>query len=191
MLLVPKQVFDLDGDVVGESRKLPVQSLDKRHRVPDAIEEIWITKRDVLGARSDLLANVFQYDFAIYYAKDAVVDRDDGAMAAEMLASPARFRVTGNAMLAGRQNDVGIFRGQRKSLPVGRNESLTSQRNQWLGLWYVRRDFAIPVHTEALGETDQPFLELTTEDRRHAQLAKILNVHRRIQTVGAKMRPGI
>src|SRR5262245_20616806 len=55
---VAKQVFDFDGYVVRELRKLPMQVLDDADSVSNAVEKVWISKRDVLRTGSDLLANI-------------------------------------------------------------------------------------------------------------------------------------
>src|SRR5437762_11798772 len=129
MLLMLEKVFDLDGDVVSNPRKLAVQRFNKLHRVADAIEKIRITKCDVLRPYRHLLTNVLEHNLAVHDAENAVVNRDDGAMPAKVLATAACFRVTSDAMFAGRQNDVGILRGQRKTLPLGPDEFLPLKRN--------------------------------------------------------------
>ena len=87
-------MLDLDGDVVGEAREFAVQRLDDRQSVGRAIEEIGIAKGDVLGAGVDLAADVFEHDVALHDAENAVVNRHDRTMAAEMLAAAAGFRYT-------------------------------------------------------------------------------------------------
>src|ERR1700758_4442483 len=109
MLLMLEKVFDLDGDVVSKMRKLAVQRFQKHHRVPDAIEKIRITERDVLRARRHLLANVFEHNFAVHYAENAVVNGDDRTMSAAVLTTATRFSVARNAVFSRRQNDVGVF----------------------------------------------------------------------------------
>ena len=129
MLLMLEKVFDLDGDVVSNLRKLAVQRFYKHHPVADAIEKIRITKRDVLRSHCHLLANIFEHNFAVHNPENTVVDGDDRAVTAKMLASAACLRVTRNAVFSGRQNDVGILRGQRKTLPLGPDEFLPLKRN--------------------------------------------------------------
>src|SRR5438046_2701229 len=88
----------------------------------------------VLRAGHHLLANVREHNFTIHYPEHSLVNRHNRAMAAQMLASAARFGITGKAMLTGRKDDVRVARKRRESLPVGRNESLPGQRNQRLRL---------------------------------------------------------
>ena len=88
-----KQVLDLDGDVIAEQRKFAVQRFDDRKRMRRPIEEIRIAKGNVLGAGVDLPANIFEHDFLRHYAEDSVVDGNDGAVPAEMFASPAGLGV--------------------------------------------------------------------------------------------------
>jgi hypothetical protein len=104
-----KKVSDLDGGVVGEQRMLSMQSFDNAGGVRDAVEEIGIAEGDVLGTRLDLLANVGEDDFLRDDSELAVVDRNNWAMAAEMFAAARSFGVTGGAVVAGWENDVGVF----------------------------------------------------------------------------------
>src|SRR5689334_14413058 len=48
IFLVLKQMLNLDGDVVCESRKFAVHRFHKRHGMPNTIEKIRIAERDVL-----------------------------------------------------------------------------------------------------------------------------------------------
>src|ERR1041385_3718281 len=92
-LRVLQQVFHFDGYVVSDLRVLYVQSRDDPHGVADAVEEIRITKGDVLGSHRHLAANVFKHYLRLDDAKDSVVNRDDGTVPAAMLAAPAGFRI--------------------------------------------------------------------------------------------------
>jgi hypothetical protein len=132
--LVFQQVLDLDGYVVGEPGKFLVQGFDNGHGMPAAIEEIRIAEGNMLRSGRHLLANVREHNFTIHYPEHALVNRHDRAMAAQMLASAARFGITGKAMLAGRKDEVRVARKRRESLPVGRKEFLPGQRNQRLEL---------------------------------------------------------
>src|SRR5207248_727188 len=102
--------------------KFLLQGFDNSQCVPSTVEKVRIAEGDVLRSGRHLLAEVGEHDFAIHYAEHTLVDGDDGAMTAQMFASPARFGVARDAVLAGRKNDVCIFRKGRKSLPIGRNE---------------------------------------------------------------------
>src|SRR5215472_71366 len=130
-------MLNFDRYIVREPRKFIVQRFYKGHGVPDSIEKIRITKRDVLGSRGDLLADIFEDDFAIYYAENAFVDGDNRAVPAEMLASPARFRVARDAVPAGTQHDMGVLCERCKPLPVRWNEFLPGQRDRELGLLHA------------------------------------------------------
>ena len=116
-------MFNFDGGVVGELRMLGVKGFDDARGVGDAVKKIGITEGDVFGAGLHLLANVRQDDFLRDDAKLAVVNRDDGAMAAEVFAAARGFGVTGGAMLAGRENDVRVFFQGRKAGSVGNFKS--------------------------------------------------------------------
>ena len=85
----------------------------------DTIEEVRIAKGDVLSAGGNLLADIREHDFAIDDAKDAVVYRNDRAMAAKMLAAAARFGVTREAMLSAGQNQMRIGTEWRQTVAIG------------------------------------------------------------------------
>src|SRR5207249_7997507 len=53
--------------------------------------------------------------FTIHYPEHSLVNRHNRAMAAQMLASAARFGITGKAMLTGRKDDVREARKRRRS----------------------------------------------------------------------------
>src|SRR5260221_8601440 len=86
-------MFDLDGRVVGQRWKFPVQSFHKAHRMRWSVEEIRIAESDVLGPRRHLLTNVFHHDLGLYYPKLALIHRNHRTMPAQMLAAAARLGV--------------------------------------------------------------------------------------------------
>src|SRR5260221_3701923 len=112
-------MFDFDGGIVGEPRILGVKSFNDARGVGDAVKKIGIAEGDVFGAGLHLLANIGKDDFMPDDAELAVVNRDDGAMAAKMFAAARGFGVTGGAMLAGGENDVGVFFQGRKVCAIG------------------------------------------------------------------------
>ena len=93
-------MLDFDRDVIREPRKFSVQRFHKSYGVPYTVEKIRVAKGDVLGPGGNLLANILKHHFAVHHTEYAVVDRNDRAVAAKMLASPARFRVTRDAVFA-------------------------------------------------------------------------------------------
>ena len=116
---MPQQVLDLDGDVVAELREFAVQRLDDGQRVRRPIEEIGIAEGDVLGARIDLAANVFQHDVALHDAENSVVDGHNGAMAAKVFAAAAGFRIAGDLESAFRHQQVRVLRSAGRPLRSG------------------------------------------------------------------------
>ena len=92
MRFVLFQMFDFYGDVVRHLGKLAVKFFDEIHRVTNAIEKVRITERDVLRARGHLSPNVLHHNVTADDAKDAFVNRDDGAMAAKVFAAATGFR---------------------------------------------------------------------------------------------------
>src|SRR5487761_1780974 len=104
-----EQMLDFDGRIIGESRKFLMQGFDKRNGMSDAVKKIRIAERDVLGAGGHLLANISENHVALDHAKNSVIDRHNGAMAAQMFAAAARFRVTHRALFAVRQNQSRVL----------------------------------------------------------------------------------
>lgn len=102
-------MFDFDGHVVGQMRMVSVKSFEDASGVGDAIEEIRIAEGDVLRACCDLLTNVGENYVERDYAELALINGNDGAMAAEMFAAAGGFGVTGYALRAVRENDVCVF----------------------------------------------------------------------------------
>src|SRR5215831_18667381 len=101
-------MLDLDGDVVGDGREFAMEGVDEVEGVLDAVEKIGIADGDVLRARGDLLADISEDDATVDDAEDALVDRNDGAVAAQMLAAATGFGVAGDAVSSCGQDDVGI-----------------------------------------------------------------------------------
>src|SRR5579862_1178695 len=94
------QVLDLDGGVVGETRKLLMQCLHDAHGVRGAVEKIRIAERDMLGSRPHLLPDVLDHHLGLNDPKRASIDRYDRTMPAQMFASPTGFGVTGELGVA-------------------------------------------------------------------------------------------
>src|SRR5262249_19575732 len=63
-MAVTEQVFNLDGDIVGQLRKLRMQPIYNARGVSDPVEKVGIAKSNVLRTRSDLLANIGQNNLA-------------------------------------------------------------------------------------------------------------------------------
>ena len=103
-----EQVFDLDRDVVGQRRMGTMQAVRDTHRVRGPVEEIRVAKRDVLGAGGHLRIHVSQHDVLLHDPKLTVVNRHDRAVAAEMPAPAARFRVARDPGSAIAQMNGGI-----------------------------------------------------------------------------------
>ena len=72
------------------------------------IEEVGIAEGDVLGAGRDLARDVLQHDVRLHDEEPAAVDRDDRAVAAEMLAAAAGLGVADDARAATGQLDVRV-----------------------------------------------------------------------------------
>ena len=102
---------------------LRVHRRDDPQAVGRAVEEVRVAERDVLGAGRDLLPDVGEDHLARHHPEAAVVHRDDGAVAAEVLAAAARLREPDGAGAAAREFERGVAleRGEAASV---RNEEV-------------------------------------------------------------------
>jgi hypothetical protein len=91
--LLSQQVLDLGRHVERHRRELLVERAGHVHGVPRPVQEIRVAERHVRGAGLDLLADVRQHDVLRDDEEPAAVDRRDGAVAAKVLAAPARLDV--------------------------------------------------------------------------------------------------
>ena len=89
------QMLNFDRGVVSDRRKRGMEHLYDAHRMRRAIEEIGIAEGDVARARFHLPPDVFEHGIPLHNTKLALIDRNDGAMAAQMFASPACLGVAG------------------------------------------------------------------------------------------------
>ena len=178
MLGMPQQVFDLDGDVIREAGKLPMQGMNQRQGMADAVEKIRVAKGHVLGASGDLLPDVFQNDLSLHDAKTSLVDRHDGAMAAEVFTAAAGFRVADHV---GTRSDFELrVNGQGGQIaPVGHPERLAFQGNHVFrlldGSWGICR--------KASHELQQPGFKFPTEEGGSPQFAQQPVVHGGVKAV--------
>jgi hypothetical protein len=85
-----------------------VQLLDDAHGVGGTIEEIGVAEGNVLCPGRHLTRDVLQYDVWLHDEEPATVDRDNRAVAAEMLAAAAGLGVAGNARATTRKLDVRV-----------------------------------------------------------------------------------
>ena len=93
-----QQVLDLDGDVVGEAREFAVERLDDGQAWAGPLKKSGSPKV-MCSAPAYLAANVLEHHVARHDAKDAVIDRHNRTMAAEMLAAAAGFGVARDARI--------------------------------------------------------------------------------------------
>jgi len=110
---VTEQMLDFYRYVVGEIRMSSVKSLHDARGMGDAVEKIWIAEGNVLRACFDLLTNVGENNIERDNVKLSSINRNDGAMTAEMFAAARRFGVPRGAVRAVWQNDVSVFFSER------------------------------------------------------------------------------
>jgi hypothetical protein len=106
-----------------------MQRFHQWNRVARTVEKIRIAKSDVLRSGGNLLADICQYYFAIDNPKDSVVHRHDRAVPTEMLATAARFGVTGDAMLSAWQNQMRVGAEWWQAVAVGSLETQSGKRD--------------------------------------------------------------
>jgi hypothetical protein len=80
-------MLDLDGDVVTQVRPFPVERFHDVDRVPRTVEEVGITKRDVLRACGHLPADILEHHLGLHHAKRPAIHRHDRTVPAQVLAA--------------------------------------------------------------------------------------------------------
>jgi len=146
---VLSEMLDFYGDVVRYAGKLAMKFFHKLHGVSNTVEEIRIAERNVLCAGGDLLANILQHDIAAHDAKYAFVNRNNGAMAAEMFAATAGLRGTDDAKPAAWKDEMRVFCDRRHAGAVRNFKVEPCQRDQRFRL---RQRFAAVGALQALRE---------------------------------------
>src|SRR6185312_16625612 len=96
--------------------------------MPGSIEEVRIAKADMFGAALDLLADVGQYRLGIHNPKLAVVNGDNRAVAAAVLASAGCLGVTANAGAAVGHFQTGVLFERGKSAAIRKGELQPGKR---------------------------------------------------------------
>ena len=95
-----EEVFDLYCNVVGELRELLMQIRYNSYTVRRPIEEIGISEGDVLCPVSHLASDVLKDNVPLHYPKCTVVDGNNGAMAAKVLAAAGGFSISNRSCSA-------------------------------------------------------------------------------------------
>src|SRR2546427_13151105 len=109
MPLLFEQMLDFDGDVIRDCWELAMKFINQLHRVANAVKEVRIAERDVLGSCGNLAAHVFEHHIAADDSKDALVNRHNGAVPAQMLAAAARFRRANDAVAVAGYDEMRVF----------------------------------------------------------------------------------
>ena len=176
---VTQQVLNLDRHVVRQVGKLACQGMHDAHRVTDAVEEIRVAERHVLGAPRHLRPDVGQHHLRGHDAEPTVVDRHDRTVPAPMLAPTTRLRVADDlACRPALQRGVSFERGQPAA--VRRDEREARQPvGDPLGSLAGRLG---PTH----GDLDEIGLELASQNVTDAQRPQPRRVQRGIQPIAAE-----
>src|SRR6266705_2735077 len=103
-------MLDLDRNVVRQAWMLAVKGVDQIDSMLDSVEEVWVTKCDVLGAHCNLATDVFQHDVRLNDTELPVVYRNDRAMAALVFAPAARLSVAHRSLTPLRHGETGVPR---------------------------------------------------------------------------------
>lgn len=109
-VLVEQEVFDFDGGVVGEAGEFAGEAFDDAAGVGGAVEEVGVAEGDVGGSGGGLVVDVGEDGVFTDDAEGSVVDGDDRAVAAEVLAAAGGFGVAGEAGPFG-GDEAGVARG--------------------------------------------------------------------------------
>ena len=179
---ISHDVLDLDGGSQVSSGKAACTARATRSAWVGPLMKSGFTERDMPRAHRDLLCDVGDDHVDRDDAEPALVDGDDRAVPAQVLAPARRLREP-----------------QRAGGPVGHQETgVALQRRQGVALGGAERDLPRTVdHPEggmrrlgphALGEREDVRLVLASDDGVHAEPAQSPGVHRRIQTVRAQRR---
>src|SRR5271157_1850380 len=111
-------MLHLDSHVIRQCWKFTMHRFHQRNGVAHSVEEIGITKRDVLSSCNYLLPDIAKHHLSIHNAKYPFVHRHYRAMPAEMFTSSASFRVAHNTMLPGRKHQVRVGTQRRQPRTV-------------------------------------------------------------------------
>src|SRR5258705_9728397 len=95
-----------------------------------AVEKIGVAKGDVFSAGGHLLANIGQHDLMLHDTEASVVDRHNGAMSAQVFATPAGLGVTDRHMLSVAGDEVSILVQPGQPGAVGGEESLAVEGDE-------------------------------------------------------------
>src|SRR5215211_8916689 len=131
-----------------------MQLLDDAHGVGGAIEEIGVAEGDVLGSGRHLICDVLQHDVRLHDEEPAAVDRDNWAVAAEMLAAAAGLGVPGDTRAVTGKLDVCVSLESGKQTTIGNQELLPGQRDRRFGLGSNGRGPYL-VRNEPLNQLDE------------------------------------
>lgn len=174
-----EEVFDLDGGVVGKGGELGVESIDDPRGVSGSVPEIGIAKGDVLRAAGHLLADIGENDFDGYHAKRSLINRNHGAMAAEVLTAAGGFGVA---------DEAGRAAGDEVGIVVERHETVALRSDESEAF-----DSGSGAERISRGNANEVRFKLAAEDLRGAELREIRLIERRVEAIAddRKFGPGL
>src|SRR5215467_663222 len=120
-------MLDLDGHIVGEAWELGMQRVYDPDRMSGAVEEVRISEGDVGRARLHLLPDIGQHDLALHNPKPPLIDGNNRAMTAEMLAAAAGLRIS-DQLLRAVVGELGVASQPGKARAPRNHECLTFER---------------------------------------------------------------
>jgi hypothetical protein len=167
---VAEDVLDLDGGVEGEIRPLGMEGGGDAQGMGGAVEEVRIAEADVAGAGRNLAADVGEDDMERDHAKGALVEGDDGAMAAEVLAAATGLGgASGEPLAVDDERGVAVKRGQGGA--VRREEGEAGERDEIGG-------------RAAFDDVEKGLFEFAAKDGGNAELTEKLRVEWGVEAVG-------
>ncbi len=149
-----------------------------------SVKEVRIAEGNMLRSRLDLLANVGQHHIALNHTKFSFVNRDYGAMPAQVLAPAAGLGISGELLLAVRQHEFRIL-GK-----IGQPLSARSEKRQPV-VRNLQSGLRLRITMQAFGKRQQTSFKFAADDGVHAERVEMVRIQWRVKPIGANMRSRI
>jgi len=124
-----EEMLDLYRCIVGEVGEFLVELFDQWDAVTDSVEEVGIAKGDVFGAHLHLLRDVLDDNVSLNDSEFSSVDRDNGAVSAEVLAAACGLGVAYGLPEVWRDLELSVFAEFGQPGSVRREEVLSVERD--------------------------------------------------------------
>ncbi len=118
-----QQMLDLDRHIVSRCRLLAMKSSHDGDSMADAIEKIRIAESDMLRAGGYLSPDVPKDDAGWHDPEAPLIDRHDGAVPAQVLATPACFGIARDTRVTSSVLQMGVPGKLGETPPVRNDEA--------------------------------------------------------------------